>query len=74
MLIEKPVGIRQKRASVNDGEEGEKDSVRESESESESDRKTCLTGQFSIIEEPLQNHKPVGLHDYDKNHNCRLFP
>lgn len=27
MLIEKPVGIRQKRARVNDGEEGEKDSV-----------------------------------------------
>lgn len=29
------------------------------ERESESERKTCLTGQFSIIEEPLQNHKPV---------------
>lgn len=56
MLIEKPVGIRQKRARVNDGEEGEKDSV--GERERESDRKTCLTGQFSIIEEPLQNHKP----------------
>lgn len=44
MLIEKPVGIRQKRARVNDGR-GERQCGGDA---SNIDRKTCLTSQFGI--------------------------
>lgn len=54
MLIKKPVGIRPKHARVNDGGGG--DSV--GGDVNNNDRKTCLTRQFSITEDPHQNHKP----------------